>query len=30
MIGSDKRINPAAFWVEEGASAAEVLEKLVV
>jgi len=28
MIGNEKRINPAAFWVEEGASASEVLEKL--
>lgn len=28
MIGSDKRINPAAFWVEEGATAAEILNKL--
>lgn len=28
MVGSDKRINPAAFWVEEGATAQEVLEKL--
>mgnify|MGYP005858076197 CR=1 FL=1 len=28
MVGSDKRINPAAFWVEEGATAQEVLERL--
>jgi hypothetical protein len=28
MIGNDKRINPAAFWVEEGASANEILNKL--
>jgi predicted hydrocarbon binding protein len=28
MIGSEKRINPAAYWVEEGASAQEILEKL--
>lgn len=28
MIGSDKRINPASFWVEEGATANEILEKL--
>ncbi len=29
MVGADKRINAAAFWVEEGATAQEVLDKLV-
>ncbi len=28
MVGANKRINPAAFWVEEGASATEILSKL--
>jgi predicted hydrocarbon binding protein len=28
MIGQDKRINAAAFWVEEGATASEILNKL--
>ncbi len=28
MVGQDKRINAAAFWVEEGATANEVLNKL--
>ncbi|MBI1292500.1 4-vinyl reductase [bacterium] len=29
MVGQDKRINAAAFWVEEGATAGEILNKLV-
>lgn len=28
MVGSDKRINAASFWVEEGATADDVLAKL--
>lgn len=28
MVGNEKRVNPAAFWVEEGASAQEILSKL--
>jgi hypothetical protein len=28
MVGQDKRINAAAFWVEEGATATEILNKL--
>lgn len=28
MVGADKRINAAAFWVEEGATAKEILDNL--
>jgi hypothetical protein len=29
LVGSEKRVNAASFWVQEGASSSEIMDKVL-